>query len=252
MKNLFKRKVRDLDPNGTAYLELLKSLLINAIYHPCPDVEEGKVWPEFPAMTMIGKPRLDNIQELALNCISSAVPGNFIEAGIWKGGAVALLAAIVKATGTQKERLVIGVDSFKGIPPAKPEQFPADAAHIGCDKLEVLSNNSIEEVEGYLQRLNLLDPASLKLIKGWFIDTLPSVAQEYGPFALVRIDGDTYESTSQCLEYLEPFLSKGGYVIIDDYYSWQGCRQATDDYRRDNNISAPLVTVDWTCVYWKK
>tara|TARA_B100001057_G_C22610605_1_gene856415 strand:+ start:46 stop:804 length:759 start_codon:yes stop_codon:yes gene_type:complete len=252
MKNPFKKNLNTLLPIQIEYLELLKKLILNSVYNPDKEVELGKIWPEFPTLSMIGKPRLDNIQKLALDCLKNNIKGHFLEAGIWKGGAIALMAALVKTTGNQDQRKVIGMDSFEGIPAAKPDIYPADEAHIGCDEIEILANNSLEEVEGYLSRLDLMNKGGTQLIKGWFCDILPQVVKQYESFALVRLDGDTYESTIQCLENLEPHTSKGGYIIIDDYYSWTGCQQATDDYRKKNNITARLVRVDWTCAYWQK
>ncbi len=231
------------------YLSLLKKTILNSVYHPGPHVPEGKVWPKEPALSMIGQRRLDNVQELALNCLRRGIPGDFIEAGIWKGGVIALLAGLLKVVPAPSRR-VLGVDSFEGIPPAKPELYPADAAHVGCDTYEILKNNSQKEVEEYLSRLGLLPSPEIKLLKGWFCDVLPRLARDR--FCLVRVDGDTYESTSQALEYLEPNVSPGGYIIIDDYFSWQGCRVATDDHRAKHKITAPLIRVDWTCVYWEK
>ena len=242
---------KELDNSQIAYLELLKKIIINSVYHPKQEVTEGRVWPEFPTLSMIGMPRLNNIENLALKCISNKIKGDFIEAGIWKGGAIALMTGILNITKTDNRR-VIGVDSFEGIPPAKPEIYPADLAHIGCENIEILANNSIEEVYGYLERLGLLRNNNVRLIKGWFCDALPLLVNSTPSFALVRLDGDTYESTIQCLENLEPCTTKGGYIIVDDYYSWSGCRQATDDYRQKMGITSPLITVDWTCAYWKK
>ena len=245
------RNSATLDHNQAAYIELLKKLIINSIYYPNKEVTEGRIWPQFKTLSMIGIPRLDNIEKLMLNCINKKIKGDFIEAGIWKGGAIALMAGILNVTKTTNRR-VIGVDSFEGIPPAKPELYPADAAHVGCEKIEILANNSIDEVTGYLNRLGLLDNNNIRLIKGWFCDVLPELVKENPSFAVVRLDGDTYESTIQCLENLEPYTSNGGYIIIDDYFSWSGCKQAVDDYRVKNCITSPLITVDWTCAYWKK
>ncbi|MFA6285815.1 MAG: TylF/MycF/NovP-related O-methyltransferase [Opitutaceae bacterium] len=240
-----------LNKSQSEYIELLKKTILNSIYYPGPHVPEGKVWPECPALSMIGTKRLDNVQALVLDCLGKKVPGDFIEAGIWKGGVIALIAGLLKITTTQ-DRIVWGVDSFEGIPPAKPELYPADAAHIGCHTYEILKNNSQEDVIGYLDRLSLNSENRIKIIKGWFSDVLPTLSPQKTNFALVRVDGDTYESTIQCLENLEPRTNLGGYIVIDDYFSWTGCKQATDDYRAKKNIKEPLTTVDWTCVYWKK
>ncbi|OAM89519.1 TylF/MycF family methyltransferase [Termitidicoccus mucosus] len=245
--DFFKRGLR-LDSAQKAYLAMLKAMILNNVYYHGPHLREGTVWPDHPALSMVGEKRLNNVEELTLKCLSDNVPGDFIEAGIWKGGVVALMAGILKITGTTR-RKVFGVDSFEGIPPAKPDIYPADAAHVGCENLDILKKNSLEEVTVYLDQLGLSFPYT-QLIKGWFSDILPGLAATH-QFALVRIDGDTYESTFQALEALGPAVSRGGYIIIDDYYSWEGCRKATEDYRICHNITASLVQIDWTGVYWQ-
>lgn len=249
MLNLNSLKTITIGKARQPYINLLKKLILNSVYHPGKHVKDGYHWPECPAMSMIGSKRLDNVEKLTLDVLKRGVRGHFIEAGIWKGGVVALIAGILRACKI-KNKIVYGADSFIGIPPAKPDIYPADAPHVGCDKLEILSNNSKKEVKGYLKRLGLWDSVNIKFLEGWFIDTLPTLGNE--KFALIRLDGDSYESTSQALKYLEPQLSKGGYVIIDDYYSWTGCKAATDEYREKNKINSKLVKIDWTAVYWKK
>jgi len=241
-----------LEPGWSQYLDLLKTQILNSLYHSDPEVERGRICPSFPTLTMIGRPRLDNIQNLLVDCIRRGVPGDCVEAGIWRGGAVALMAGVIRALGEGSDRRVVGVDSFQGIPPAKPEQYPADSAHIGCEKLPVVSDTSRSRVLEWLQRLDLGSDPRIEVIEGWFSDCLPRLAREGRRFSLVRVDGDTYESTIQALDSLEPCLEPGGYCIIDDYHSWEGCRAATDDYREKIGEISPLNLVDWTCVFWKK
>lgn len=99
------------------------------------------------------------------------------------------------------------------------------------------------------RKYGLLDDRVV-FIEGYFEHTLPAL--DGGPFALIRLDGDMYESTHLALNYLYPKLSRGGYVIIDDYGAVEGCRLAVDDYRSQHSISSPLTKVDWTGAWWKK
>jgi O-methyltransferase len=105
-----------------------------------------------------------------------------------------------------------------------------------------------EDVEANLARYGLLDE-QVRLLPGWFEDTLPTAPIEQ--LALLRIDGDLYQSTMDALVALEPRVSPGGFVIIDDYHGWTPCRQAVDDYRAAHGISAPMTTVDWTAIWWR-
>jgi O-methyltransferase len=235
-------------PLEDSYFDLIIKTILNEVYFPGEHVNEGRVWPKCPAMSMIGRSRLENVLSLAKEKIEQGIKGDFIEAGIWKGGVIALMSAVLNVYG-DTSRQVYGADSFKGIPPAKPDLYPADKAHLGCDKLEILSNNSRVEVESLLQRFGLLSP-QVTLVEGWFKDTLDNIPNEN--FALIRLDGDSYESTMQSLQALYPKLSDGGSIIIDDYHSWHGCKVAVDEWRTKHHIKDPLIDIDWTAVYWTK
>ena len=98
-------------------------------------------------------------------------------------------------------------------------------------------------------RYGLLDD-QVAFVKGFFSDTLARL--DAGPFALIRLDGDMYESTYVALESLYPKLSVGGFVIIDDYGAIESCRKAVTDYRTKLRIADPIREVDWTGVWWQK
>ena len=98
-------------------------------------------------------------------------------------------------------------------------------------------------------RYRLLDD-QVVFVKGFFSDTLPKL--DAGPFALVRLDGDMYESTFVALEHLYPKLSPGGFLIVDDYGAVGQCEQAVHDYRKREGIDAAIEPVDWTGVFWRK
>ena len=87
-------------------------------------------------------------------------------------------------------------------------------------------------------------------IVGWFKDTL-----KYAPLknlAVLRLDGDLYESTIQALEPLYPRLSVGGYCIVDDYGNINACREAVTDYRNSHSIKDEIIEIDGSGVYWRK
>ena len=107
----------------------------------------------------------------------------------------------------------------------------------------------LEEVRGNFERYGLLDE-QVRFLKGWFKDTLP--AAPIHRLAVLRLDGDMYESTRDVLTHLYPKLSPGGFLIVDDYHDIAACRQAVDDYRRDQGIHEPMKRVDWTAVYWRR
>ncbi len=107
---------------------------------------------------------------------------------------------------------------------------------------------SLEQVQENFAGYDLLTD-QVKFVKGWFSDTLPTLAVE--KLAILRLDGDMYESTIVALENLYPKLSVGGYVIVDDY-GLPNCRRALADYREYHGIDSEYITIDNSSVYWEK
>jgi len=205
---------------------------------------EGRDWPPF-AETMVGRTRLASVRRCAEEVVADGIPGDFAECGVWRGGVVTLLRAVLAAAGDQ-ERLVWAADSFEGLPAPDPGT-PQDAGH-DLSGVPILAVGA-EQVRANLDRYGLLDDRTRFLV-GWFADTLPTAPIER--LSLLRVDGDLYRSTMDVLVALEPKVSPGGYVIVDDYGSWEPCRQAVDEYRAANGITAPIEVVDWTGALWRK
>ena len=152
---------------------------------------------------------------------------------------------MLKAYGDESRRVWVA-DSFEGLPPPDAAQYPADRddAHWTKDKLAV----SLDQVRDNFERYELLDD-HVVFLKGWFSDTLPSAPIE--ALAVLRLDGDMYQSTIEALRALYPKLSKGGYVIVDDY-GLPNCRAAVEDYRSEHGISEEIVDIDGSGVYWQR
>jgi O-methyltransferase len=205
----------------------------------------GRDWPA-NGLTMIGRARMDNLQRCVETVIEEEVPGDLIEAGVWRGGATILMRALLDAYD-QAGRLVWVADSFAGLPPPDPAGYPADTddRHHTYDFLAV----PLEEVQRNFERYGLLDDR-VRFVEGWFRDTLPGLTGN--TWSVVRIDGDMYESTMVALENLYPGLAPGGFVIVDDYGAVPGSRQAVKDFRAEQVIRAELEQIDWTGVFWRK
>jgi O-methyltransferase len=194
---------------------------------------------------MVGVARLKNLADLTEKALAAGIKGDLIETGVWRGGCCILMRAILAAYGDTKRKVIVA-DSFEGLPLPAPDQYPADEGdkHYQFEELAV----PVSTVRDNFRRYGLLDD-QVFFLKGFFSDTLPDLRR---PFAIIRLDGDMYESTIVALEALYPRLSPGGYVIIDDYGAIEGCRKAVDEYRRENHITAPMTEVDWTGVWWQK
>ena len=176
---------------------------------------------------------------------SDHVQGDFLEAGVWRGGACIFLRALLDLEEGGPSRIVWVADSFEGLPPPDARRYPVDLGdgHHAVEFLRV----GLDEVRLNFQRYGLLDP-HVQFLKGWFKETLPGPVER---LAILRLDGDMYESTIQTLDALYDRVSPGGFVIIDDY-SLIGARTATDDFRAARSISEPLTHIDWTGVFWRK
>jgi O-methyltransferase len=201
------------------------------------------------AETMIGLRRLDNLQHCITDILDRGVPGDLIETGVWRGGAAIFMRAVLKARG-DCDRLVWAADSFMGLPKPDSERYPEDTGdrHWTMSHFAV----SLETVKGNFRRYGLLDD-QVRFLIGWFKDTLPAAPIER--LAVLRLDGDMYESTMVALRCLYPKLSVGGYVIIDDYGDapgLKGCKAAVDEFRTHNQMREPVLAIEGGGVYWQR
>jgi O-methyltransferase len=253
-----RRRGADGDAAGL-YLDLLKRALTRYAFEDetiVPETREqtgldlerrldGRDWPVH-AETMVEMVRLDNLQQLLETVIAEEVPGDVIETGVWRGGASIFMRGVLAAHGDRTRRVWVA-DSFEGLPRPDDEHYPADRGDQlwSIDLLAV----SLDEVKRNFERYGLLDDR-VRFLPGWFRDTLPGAPIDR--LALLRLDGDMYESTIVALESLYPKLSAGGFVVVDDFGAIAACRQAIEDFRAAHDIDDPLETIDWTGVYWRR
>lgn len=197
------------------------------------------------AETMIGRARLDHLEQCALDVVRQGVPGDFIETGVWRGGATILMRGVLAALGDNTRRVWVA-DSFEGLPDPDPTRYPADA---GAQWWTLPLGVNIDQVKENFARYGLLDD-QVQFLHGWFSDTLPTAPIDR--LALLRLDGDMYESTMHALRHLYPKLSPGGYLIVDDFGVVPACRAAVEDYRAEHAITEPIEPIDWSGVFWKR
>lgn len=240
-----------------SYLSLMESCLAGTIYEDKaletvgagvydPAIREvGRDWPSM-AHTMIGVKRVANLRRLAETVIANEIPGDFIETGVWRGGACILMRAVLHAYNVTNRRVWVA-DSFQGVPPPDPAQYPADASSTYHDFPEL--SIPLETVRRNFEKYGLLDD-QVVFLKGWFKDTLPHAPIDR--LALLRLDGDLYESTTIALDAFYDKLSPGGYVIVDDYHVVPGCNNAIKDFLANRKIEPELLEIDGVGVFWQK
>jgi len=197
------------------------------------------------AHTMVSLSRLDNLESCVKSVLEDDVPGDFIETGVLRGGCSILMRAILNAYRVT-DRTVWLADSFRGLPPPNSKQYPADR---GANWHTFLGGDvSLESVKRTFDRYGLLDD-KVAFLQGWFRDTLPSAPIDR--LAVLRMDGDMYESTMDALGNLYPKLSVGGYAIVDDYYL-EPTRRAVHDYRAKHGIRDEIIDIDGAGAYWRR
>lgn len=266
-------RARRADDATTLYLELMKACLTNSIYDDDLDLRSGvttldpasgkyvsvagaavsqqdkhlgHLWPS-RAHTMVGIPRLNNLQQCVESVLADGVAGDLLEAGVWRGGASIFARALLKAYGVT-DRIVWVADSFEGLPEADAIKHPYDRK-LDLHLMTALAV-SLDEVKKNFARYSLLDD-QVKFLKGWFCDSLP--AAPIAQLAVLRVDGDHYESTMDVLQNLYPKVTDGGYVIIDDYRFVKGCDLAVEHFRRQHAITEELQLIPGSGgAYWRR
>jgi O-methyltransferase len=149
--------------------------------------------------------------------------GCIVEAGVWRGGMSAGIADAVPG------RLHYLFDSFEGLPPAKEIDGKAALEWQKDVTGPSFFDNCRAEQAFAEQAMATAKAKEVHIIQGWFNETLKGfVPQE--PIAVLRLDADWYDSTMQCLTSLYPHVVEGGVIILDDYYTWDGCALALHDY----------------------
>jgi O-methyltransferase len=215
--------------------------------------------------TMLSMGRLFDAYEAVIAINRDRVPGDVVECGVWNGGCVGLMALANTQDPSLKRRFHL-FDSFEGLPQpssndvdvisAFTEQNPAlalrDEAQSQLIPIGACVGLSQHRVERFLTDGLGIDKDDLIFHVGWFQDTVPRAAQDIQEIALLRLDGDWYESTKVCLESLFPRVATNGYIIIDDYGTFSGCKKAVDDFFQQIGMTVEFAFSDGECVSFRK
>ena len=195
--------------------------------------------------TMIGRKRLDNLERCLDQVRADGIAGDLAETGAWRGGACIFMQGYL-AAWEMSGRKVWVADSFEGLP--APSLAQDSGFDFSAGKMPILAV-SIDEVRDNFSRYGLLDEG-VQFLKGWFSDTLPTAPIE--KLALLRLDGDLYESTMDALNALYRKVVPGGFVIVDDYGDFEPCRRAVHEFRDTHGVTEPIEDIDWTGKFWRK
>jgi len=184
---------------------------------------------------------IDNTKYFTDYVLNKGIPGALVECGVAAGAQIAAMQE--RNISYPSPRWIYGFDSFEGIPlaSADDDQQPGIAGPKPIvfynDTRELLKSSgvTVHPKENVLHNMKTWFPSNwdnIVLVKGWFQDTLhlyASVFRHLGGIALLRLDGDLYESTKVSLEQLFPLLNTGGILIVDDW-ELTGCKKACNEY----------------------
>lgn len=191
--------------------------------------------------SLVGASGLERTYDLAFDLVTRGVEGAFVECGVARGGCAALIATVAAREGHGRHCWFF--DSYEGLPNPTADDF--EGGETTGEHVRPLPEGSClgtyEEVSKLLFSNLSLSRDNISMVKGWFEDTLPTEAKNIGKIALLRLDGDWYDSTMCCYENLFDQVVAGGHIIVDDYFSCHGAKKATDEFLERKGLDLAMV-----------
>jgi hypothetical protein len=207
-----------------------------------PAIEVQSSLQRIAPYTMVKTESLIDLAAQTSAILIHEIPGNFVECGAWRGGASFLMADILRKRGA-RDRKVWMFDSFEGIQP--PQAIDGPAAQAWQNDKKWFQDNLRVDVESVRRTAQTLGLESFtRIVKGWFDATLPAHREKIGPIALLRIDCDWHASITHALEALYGQVVEGGFVIFDDYYSYDGAARAVHEFLGTRGLSHRLEPIE--------
>ena len=188
-----------------------------------------------PRFTMVRNENLKLLYELVFDANRRQLPGDIVECGVWNGGSAAIMGVASMENAIDKPKRKIWLfDSFEGLPPPGDQdgELEKQSYFPGWNK------GSVALVEKVFARFGF-PKENLKIVPGWFNETI--IREPIDAIVLLHIDADWYESVKIVLDLLYPRVVPGGYIVLDDYGLWPGCRGAVLDYLSEHHISEAIV-----------
>ncbi len=217
---------------------------------PAQDAEFLALWEIVQPFTLLSQARLFSLYSLTKQICLDDIPGDVVECGSYRGGAAAVMATVIQRYSL-RPRQVCACDTFAGMPDPTPvdrhDGILANETGYGAGTLVAPIADYLEQICQILGVSDIVVP-----MPGLFAATLPSLRSEVAAIALLHADGDWYESTLDIFTHLYDRVVADGFIQIDDYGHWQGCRQAVHEFERQVNAVFPLRWLDYTGVWCRK
>lgn len=235
------------DAEAASMLESLKECVVPVVL---PEDEEFRaVFERIRPYTMLSVERLWSLFFHAREICLEDLPGNFVECGVAAGGSSALLSWVVK-THSRRPRVVFSLDTFEGMPAPTDEDRHQGVAADDTGWGTATCSAPLESLLGICDQLG--SRSVVRPLVGLFQDTLPVHRAEMGEIAFLHMDGDWYDSTRAILLNVYDQVVAGGFVQVDDYGHWDGCRKAIHEFESERGLSFRPVVLDSTGVWFRK
>jgi hypothetical protein len=183
------------------------------------------------------------VSNLLTTAAYRGVEGCVIECGVWRGG---MIAGIAEILGRDRDYYLF--DSFEGLP--APTAVDGDSAFTcALNAGNAASHYNCKAEATFAQKaMQMAKARNVHIVQGWFKDTIPSFVPPT-KIALLRLDGDWFESTWVALNHFYKYMAADGIIILDDYYNWEGCAKAVHKFIADNELPARIDrSFGFTCI----
>lgn len=216
------------------------------------DPEFEKIYDKTEPYTMTTIDRMFELYKAVQYVAKNNIPGDIVEAGVYKGGSMMLAAYTLQESGDTSRKLYL-YDTYTGMAQPTEEDVRYGTEEEVFEKWKQKSKQdhnewnyaTLDEVKSNMNSTGYPRENTI-YVKGKVEDTMPQTVPEN--ISVLRLDTDFYESTKHGLIHLFPRLVRGGVLIIDDYGSWRGARKAVDEYIKENDTPILLVNCDHACV----
>ena len=203
--------------------------------------------------TMVGLNGLAVTYNTCIEMNKKNIEGDFVELGVARGGCAALMGEAVFNESISVKRKLWLFDSYEGLPEPTEEDFKDNKTGNHARPLPKGSCfGALEEVQNLMFNVKYFPKEKIKFIKGWFDKTVPVERDNIEKIAVLRIDGDWYESVKTCLDGLYDKVSTGGVIISDDYQSCYGAEKAVNEFIEKRNLNVKVILDGRGGCYWYK
>lgn len=198
-------------------------------------------------VTMTSPERIAGLHTALQEVHNNNIAGDFVECGVWRGGNIIIAKTFFDSVNDP--RTCWAYDTFEGM--TAPSEGDPRRAHEYWNHLTVKCLSPLEEVINNFKKFNVAD-GTINVVQGDVAETLLDPVAIPDTIAILRLDTDWYASTLVELEVLYSRLVPGGYLIIDDYGHWEGCKKAVDKFFGEEFVTNNFVKLDDTGIMYKK